>query len=208
MATIRLTRDERKAQTRGDLLAAARRVFRREGFHGATLDAIAAEAGYTKGAVYSNFADKDGLFLAVLDEHYGQRLEAYAAMLDLEAETIEDAFRTVSEFMAESDEREPDWLPMLAEFAAHASRNEELRREYARTRERFLEAVAEIIDRLAERFGVSLRIPTLEAARFSSVLIRGYSAERRIDPEAVTPDVFVAVHKAFMTGLTFPRGEE
>ena len=52
---VRLSREERKARTRVDLLAAARTVFLRRGFHGATLDEIAEEAGYTKGAVYSNF---------------------------------------------------------------------------------------------------------------------------------------------------------
>src|SRR5262245_11132714 len=204
---VRLTRSERKERTRTDLIEAARAVFVRRGFHGASLDEIAEEAGYTKGAVYSNFADKDALYLAVLEAHYEKRLEAYAEMF-LEPETLDAAFLTISRFMAEADEREPDWLPTLAEFVAHASQREELRRAYARTRERFLEAVAGIIDELTKRFGVSLRISALEAARCSSVLIRGYSAERRIDPEAVTPDGFVEVHTALMRGLTVPGEEE
>ena len=66
----RLTRPERKEQTRGDLLAAAREVFERHGFHRASLEQIAEAAGYTKGAVYSHFpGGKDELFLAVLDRH-------------------------------------------------------------------------------------------------------------------------------------------
>ena len=51
MATTRISRSERKARTREELLVAARRVFLRRGFHGATLEEIADEAGYTKGAV-------------------------------------------------------------------------------------------------------------------------------------------------------------
>ena len=207
MTTIRLTRDERKAQTRADLLAAARDVFVRRGFHRASLDEIAEEAGYTKGAVYSNFADKDGLFLALLDERYEGRVARYSEMM-LEVDSLDEAFRRVSWFMAEADQEEPDWLPTLAEFVAHASQHEELRRAYSRSRERFLEAIAGIIDTLAERFGVSLRVSSLEAARWSSVLIRGYSAERRIDPDTVTPELFVELQTAFMHGLTLPRGEE
>jgi AcrR family transcriptional regulator len=203
---VRLTRSERKERTRTDLIEAARRVFVRRGFHGASLDEIAEEAGYTKGAVYSNFADKDALFVAVLDAHYGRRLDAYAEMF-LDEETLDAAFERVSRFMASADELEPDWLPTVAEFVAHASQHEAVRREYARSRERFLTAIAGIIDQLTERFDVSLRISSLEAARCSSVLIRGYSAERRIDP-STTPEVFVEVHTAFMRGLTVRRGEE
>jgi AcrR family transcriptional regulator len=205
---VRLTRSERKERTRTDLIEAARRVFLRRGFHGAALDEIAEEAGYTKGAVYSNFADKDALFLAVLDQHYERRLGTYDAMMLRDAETLDDSLRAVSRFMAAADALEPDWLPTLAEFVAHASQDEEVRRAYARTRERFLHAVAGIIDGLTKQFDVSLRISSLEAARCSSVMIRGYSAERRIDPASVTTEVFVEVHTAFMRGLIVPREEE
>jgi AcrR family transcriptional regulator len=200
---VRLTRSERKERTRADLLTAARRVFMRRGFHGASLEEIAEEAGYTKGAVYSNFADKDALFLAVLEEHYQRRVGAYTDLM-LEVGGLDEAYRGVSRFMADADAREPDWLPTLAEFVAHASQDEELRAAYARTRERFLEAIAGIIEALASRHGVTLRVSPLEAARWSSVFARGYSAERRIDPQAVTSDVFVELHTAFLHGLTLP----
>ena len=81
MATTRMSRSERKARTREELLAAARKVFLRRGFHGATLEEIADEAGYTKGAVYSNFAGKDDLYLALLAAHYEQRVAAYAEIM-------------------------------------------------------------------------------------------------------------------------------
>ena len=63
----RLTRDERRAQTRERLLDAAAEVFNRLGYHGASLEAVADAAGYTKGAVYSNFASKSELFLALAE---------------------------------------------------------------------------------------------------------------------------------------------
>jgi AcrR family transcriptional regulator len=206
MATVRLTREERKAQTRADLLAAARSVFLRRGFHGASLDEIAEEAGYTKGAIYSNFADKDALYIALLDAHYEQRVAGYVEMM-LEEDTFEDAIRVVSSFMAEADARDPDWLPTLSEFAAHAARDESLRRAYVGVRERFLVAVANVIETLCDKHGVTLRVPALEAARASSLLARGYSAERRLDPDAVSSEMFVELHGGFMRGLTVQRGE-
>jgi len=204
MATPRVTRSERKTRTREELLVAARTVFLRRGFHGASLDEIADEAGYTKGAVYSNFAGKDDLYLALLDAHYDRRVEAYVEML-LEEETFEQAVRAVGRFMVEADARDPDWLPTLAEFAAHAARDESLRRAYVRVRERFLAAIARVIETLCERHGVTLLVPSLEAARASSLLARGYSAERRLDPDGVSPDMFVELHAGFMRGLTVAR---
>ena len=206
MTTTRVTRVERKEQTRSDLIAAARHVFLRRGFHGASLDEIAEEAGYTKGAVYSNFAGKDDLFLAVLDAHYGSRVDAYVQIM-VEGETFEEAIRSVSRFMIDADASEPDWLPTLAEFVAHAARDEPLRRSYVRVRERFLVAIAGVIQALVERHGLGLRVAPLEAARASSVLIRGYSAERRLDPDAVSSELFIELHAAFMRGLTV-SGEE
>ena len=78
MATTRVTRSERKARTRDELLVAARKVFLRRGFHGATLEEIADEAGYTKGAVYSNFDSKEGLFLAL----YERRVDRAVAEME------------------------------------------------------------------------------------------------------------------------------
>ena len=204
MATTRISRSERKAQTRTELIAAARNVFMGRGFHGASLDDIAEAAGYTKGAVYSNFAGKDDLYLALLEAHYDRRVAAYVELL-LDQATFEDAIRAVGRFMAESDGRDPDWLPTLAEFVAHAARDEPLRRRYVRVRERFLEAIADVIETLCDRHGLALRVPPLEAARASSVLARGYSAERRLDPDAASSDVFIELHAGFMRGLTLPK---
>jgi AcrR family transcriptional regulator len=64
----RLTREESKARTRSELLRAASRLFVRNGFVATSLSDIAEEAGLTKGAVYSNFASKEELFLALLQE--------------------------------------------------------------------------------------------------------------------------------------------
>src|SRR5262245_46444228 len=94
----RLTQAERRQRTRAGLVETARATFLERGFHGASLDEIAERAGYSKGAVYSNFASKDELFLAVLDAHFEQRARALADVL-LDAETLEDSYRAVARSM-------------------------------------------------------------------------------------------------------------
>jgi AcrR family transcriptional regulator len=74
-----------RTRTRRAVLAAAARVFAARGFHGASMQAIAEEAGYTQGAIYANFTSKAALFLAVVDERLGaQTAEAHAALAETE----------------------------------------------------------------------------------------------------------------------------
>src|SRR5437899_355118 len=98
----RLTRAARKEQTRSEILEAARAVFLRRGFHAASLDEIAEEAGYTKGAVYSSFESKDELFLGVLDRHFMRRMRRYTDAA-LDEHTLDDAYRAVARLMFEED---------------------------------------------------------------------------------------------------------
>ena len=73
-----LTREERKARTRAELIGAAERLFTSDGFHATSVETVADEAGYTKGAVYSNFASKEDLFFAV----YERRAERGVAEME------------------------------------------------------------------------------------------------------------------------------
>ena len=200
MVVERLTRSERKERTRVDVLAAARRVFLRRGFYAASLDEIAEEAGFTKGAVYSNFAGKDDLFLAVLDEHFRQRAQTYAGLI-LDQERIEDSYRSVARFWREANEREPEWSRLVVEFLAHASRHEPLREAALEVRERGLDAIAAIIDALAERHGVEFALPAKQIARGSGALNRGMAVEQLLDP-TIPGELFEEMHVAYMRGLT------
>jgi AcrR family transcriptional regulator len=201
MVATRQTRDERKAQTRADLLAAARNVFLARGFHGATLDEIAEAAGYTKGAVYSNFVGKDALFVAVLEEHQAQRVKLFAGFL-LEEPTPEVAYRTVARLMLEADAREPEWSPLVAEFLTYAVRDPGLRAAVADVRERFLGAIGDVIQSLADRHGIQYVLPPKEIARGSGALARGMAIERRLNPDGVPDELFEEIHTAYMVGMT------
>ena len=74
-----LTPERRRELTRRHLLEAAAIVFARDGFHGATVDKVASHAGFTKGAVYSNFKSKDDLAIAAADHWSEMTSELFAA---------------------------------------------------------------------------------------------------------------------------------
>jgi TetR/AcrR family transcriptional regulator, transcriptional repressor of aconitase len=73
----RLTREESQAQTRAKLMAVGREHFLRYGLGGAVAEKIAEDAGYSRGALYSNFDGKEDLFLAVIREEQDRRKEAF-----------------------------------------------------------------------------------------------------------------------------------
>jgi AcrR family transcriptional regulator len=199
----RLTQIERKERTRGGLVATARLVFLGRGFHGASLDEIAERAGYSKGAVYSNFAGKDDLFLAVLDAHTERRARILADAA-LDGPRLEDSLSAVARSIVASDQEEPRWAPLLLEFWAHALRRPALRAAVVERRERFFDIIAELIDELVRRHGVRLAIPAKEVARGSGALVRGIALDRLLEPANVSPEMFEKMHTAFVLGLLEP----
>ncbi len=148
MAT-RLTRAEQGERNRGLVLAAARRVFLERGYAGATLDAIAEEAGFSKGVVYSQFAGKPDLFLALLERRIAERAEqnrrvcaGLAGLAGLDA---------LLQANARLSEDGGDWSRLLIEFRVIAARDPALNARYAalhaQTLEHFTEAIADVLAR-------------------------------------------------------------
>ena len=128
MLTTRLTRAERQAQTRRELLDAAARVFVERGFQGSSVEQIAAEAGYTRGAFYSNFSSKEELFVELLNERV---YAAYTAMAEAplrdpsRAPTLEETGEMLAAMQADV---EGSWLFRLwLECLAQAGRDPRLR---------------------------------------------------------------------------------
>jgi AcrR family transcriptional regulator len=141
----RLTRAQRRDQTRARLLEAAGHVFARRGFHAATIDEVADAAGYTKGAVYSNFASKDALFLALLDQRLAEQLQQVEALYAIEStEALRAAMggRTEQEFAAARD-----FGVLMAEFSLYAMRNPAAQAELAQRYRQLRGRLAELITR-------------------------------------------------------------
>src|ERR1700728_3407945 len=120
-----LTADRRRQQTRDVLLQAAAQVFAERGFHGASLDEVAAAAGFTKGAVYSNFKSKDDLFLALLEASYARELEEIHRTIEgSEVPPQERLSDFVSLVRNGLDQTAPDsFATLYLEFSLYAMRN-------------------------------------------------------------------------------------
>ena len=121
--TTPLTPERRRQQTRQHLLAAAAEVFARRGYHEANLEEIAATAGFSKGAVYSNFTSKEDLFLSLTEAHVTETLERVQAMLASSDIPAGDRLDEFVRLAAENFERERASSTLYMEFWLYASRH-------------------------------------------------------------------------------------
>src|SRR5208283_4290635 len=94
----RLTRKEQQAHTRECLMRSAGKVFARRGLQQASIDEVAEDAGFTKGAFYANFKSKEELFLAMLDERFTRRIEDIERVIASEGSTAQKAQRAGDNF--------------------------------------------------------------------------------------------------------------
>jgi AcrR family transcriptional regulator len=188
MATRPLTRAERREQTRDDLIAAADAAFVDGGFHATTLDQIAAAAGYTKGAVYSNFASKEDLFFAV----YERRAAASEAQLaELFAGDPRAALDRISSDTTRRVNRDDGWLAVFFEFWAHVIRHPELRGRFAAIHRRLQSPVASALERVADEAGAELPDDAFQLAVASAAMQIGLALERLTQPDVVDEDIGV-----------------
>src|SRR5580693_5793173 len=109
MRSMRMTREQSRAQTRDRLLTAARGVFARSGFHGASVEEIASEAGFSTGALYSNFDGKEDLFLALMEREIDEHAREIAEAVREQASIAERATGGARRWMT-MIEREPEVL--------------------------------------------------------------------------------------------------
>ncbi|MFC4564436.1 TetR/AcrR family transcriptional regulator [Nocardiopsis mangrovi] len=199
----RASRDE----VRRRLLAAAARVFAERGYADSRLEDIARAAGFTKGAVYSNFGGKEDLFGAVLRERSDTELSAVMAEVggtDDPAEAIGRAARVVAGRVAGDTERNRLGL----EFAARAARDEPTREVVASLRRAQREAAARTIADVGERAGARPAVDPELAALIVHCLTNGLSMERLADPGAVTADTAERALAAVLTALLTPRPDD
>ena len=199
MTKQRLTRAERSAQTRAELMASARQLFLRRGFHAASLEQVAEEAGFTIGAVYSRFGSKADLFLAILDERIDQLVAEVAQVAALDQPLGEHAELLAGRRMALL-EREREWFPLVLEFWAHAARDERLRREFGTRHERLVGAYAGLIEADYARLGLPLPLAPEVLARAVVAMGNGVALERLTDPARVPDGLLSTMAIAFLRG--------
>jgi AcrR family transcriptional regulator len=198
MVVARVSRAERKAQTRSALLSAGRELFVREGFHGATLDRVAAEAGFTKGAVYASFPTKADLFLAIFEERADARAAQVAALGD-RARSLDEFLELVAGDWKRVMRRERDWSLLLIEFWVHAARDAVLRARLRELHRRPRDATVAVLRRLGADDGLAMDLEDLVTGQIA--IGNGLNLEAFLDPRG-KPELLDRLGRVLLEGAT------
>jgi AcrR family transcriptional regulator len=182
----RLSRAEQNDRNRALLLAAALRVFLDRGYHAATLEQIADEAGFSKGAVYSRFESKADMFLALLTDRIRDRAAQNASAAGQLARAGNLAsLASLVELAWQAERATPGWRLLVTEFRVHAARDRELSRRYAAAHVTTVEGVASILESLAGQNGQALGLPARQLAQLLLAIETGIALEQLADPGAI-----------------------
>ena len=181
----RPTRDD----TREKLFEAAARVFEDQGIGGASIEAIAAAAGFTRGAFYSNFKSKDELIIAMLEDHVEQSILRIRDLLERHRNLADfiEALRTMNRSQQDPLGRSPLLHMEMILFVARA---EKRRPELAKRLRARRKLVADIIETTAKNSGRTVILNPAWAGALVLALEDGFRLHRLIDPESTPPDSF------------------
>jgi AcrR family transcriptional regulator len=177
-----LARAEQVALNREALLDAARQVFRDRGYAGASLDAVAEAAGFTKGAVYSHFESKADLFLQLLEGRIEGR---FRRQLELASSGAADAGRSLVEAVFAMSGADAEWRLAVLEFRVMAARDPELNARYAALHQRTVEGIIETLRIVFDRLGRPPGLPLEELAVAGLALDGGGFLEDLVRPGSV-----------------------
>lgn len=186
----RMNRAEKRQANQARILAAARKVFGARGFHAATIEEIAEEAGLSNGAIYYNFESKGDLFLALAEgraderiRHMRETLDAASAAGAAGAVALDEEARDATRGLKESGE----WRLLLMEFTAHAARTPSLAPKLQAHKRRLRAALADLFEQRLNARGGSAPVPADHLALAVLALANGLAAEELADPGSV-PD--------------------
>jgi AcrR family transcriptional regulator len=189
MAATRLTPEERREQTRSALLDAAADVFARRGFHAASLDEVADAAGFSKGAVYSNFTSKDDLFQSLIEDR-GRKLVAEFADAAVRGEQdASSLIERLSDVYLRRKADENDWA-LWMEFTLYALRKPELRRRLIEEGRQTHRMVVDIVEQHAGQAHVEPPIPAAHIAYIYAALFTGLWQMGAVDPDSLPDEMF------------------
>lgn len=194
---MRLTREQRRDQTRRELLSAAEDVFAKHGFHGASVDEVAEAAGYTKGAVYSNFDSKEGLFLAVLEARMQSNIDTATQLTEHAEHAGSMPSADVAAQLLTLDRVDEKWCLLVFEFWMHALRSPAVRDRLATLYRQYRAKLAVLLAPYADS-----DVQPEELASALLALYQSLALQRHCDPEAVPADL---VTRLFVMAVRRPK---
>jgi AcrR family transcriptional regulator len=205
--TRRLTREERRAETRERLLDAAGEVFAAHGYHAASVDQVADRAGFSTGAVYSAFGSKEELFLALLDAQLREETEQLEAATR-DRPSIDARVRGAADQWMSFVEREPSLVLLYTEFWAYAVRDPRVRPRIAAHYGDVRAALTQLISAAARELGYELTMPVEQLAVAVDALADGIARQKLAEPEAVPDDLLARALSILFAGASRPLHTE
>jgi AcrR family transcriptional regulator len=201
----RMTREQSRAVTRERLLAAARGAFARNGFHGASVEEIASEAGYSTGALYSNFDGKEDLFLVLMEREIDEHAREIAEAVRASASVAERATGGARRWMT-MIEREPELLMLFMEFWAYGVRDAQVRPKVAQRFAQMRQVLTSLVADSVRDFELELDMPAEQLAIVIDALADGIARQKLTDPEAIPDDLMGRVLSLLFAAVTRPAG--
>ncbi len=194
-----LTRKEKQAKTRSALLSSAAKLICRKGITEASVEDVATDAGYTKGAFYANFKSKEELFLVMLDEKYAEELARLENAMHGEGAPADEVRDAAEEFIrfAWSD---PQWPKLYFEFTAYAARNSDFRQELLTRDRRIREQMAAVYRDWAKDLGVDPPIPVEDLAMMTFCMANGFLMGQLIEPN-LGEELYGTMMATFFRGI-------
>jgi AcrR family transcriptional regulator len=176
-----LTRKQKQAKTRSALLKSAAKLICRKGITEASIDDVAADAGYTKGAFYANFKSKEEMFLVMLDKAYAEELERLETHLAGEGDPGDEVRQSAADFLSFARSN-PDWPRLYFEFVVYAARNPEFREELATRNRAMRERIAQVIRAWASDFPAQPPFPYEDIALMLFCMADGFLIQQMVEP--------------------------
>jgi AcrR family transcriptional regulator len=199
-APKRQTQAEKKAATRAQLLKTAAAVFARKGYHGASVEEVAEQAGFSHGAVYSNFTGKEDLFLAVFEDYMATRAGELAEALTAAPPNLPGRARAIAAQWMERFKRDPSSFLLHLEFMIHAARDPQLSKQMGLRQASLRVAIGDYLQMVQREEGLDLALPPAELALIMRALGIGLAVEALNSPDEMREDLF-----ADFTELVFSR---
>jgi AcrR family transcriptional regulator len=193
----RSRRAERREETRADLVAAATKVFAERGFHAASVDAVAREAGFTTGAVYAHFKGKDELFLAAFEEYALTRVGELTEVHARATGTLGEKARAFADQWMARLAADPDFVLVSLEFFLHSLRKPELRAALADRQAAVRLAVTRMLEEDLRASGTELPLPAQDVATVMRELGVGLALAKLLDPDAIGDSLYGDFVEAF-----------
>lgn len=202
----RLTRAESKERTRRRLLDAAARTFAQRGYTAASLEEIAEAAGFSVGAVYSNFDSKAALLAALMADRHVDLMDRVAQTIRVAGAQSQDPLAALGGVLIAIADKDIDAAVLKTEFWLQAVRNPDLMRLEAESSARTLEAVRDILADILDRNNVEDSVSVEDFATTTFALFSGLIRQRRIDPGRVTEETFGRALAWQIAGMPKRRG--